>query len=326
MSDPNYSKESYQTGKILAQKYKSLPQEMQKIVKIIVLIVILIIIGSIYIILTAKPKEIDYSNIKKSSIPLPVDQRQFSLIVATAQEESLKATNDMQIGGIKNQRDKLLCDFFKKQNGYKITGWEGVIQEIGANSDGKGIINIRIKYVLVPEGKKLDIQLGTWNNSISDIGSNTLLEPTTPLFSKISNKFSEGMLVKFSGEFIKNEQSESECVKEKSLTLNGKVKNPEFVFKFYDMKMFDDSSQLKSECELTSETKMICYDQITSSTLQCALKDMSDVAMQRCKSFIKKSNDLCCRKDLKIENIESEMHKAIEDVNKEKIDKLRRGD
>jgi hypothetical protein len=133
------------------------------------------------------------------------------------------------------------------------------------------------------------------------------------------------MNVKFSGEFIKNKQSESECIKEKSLTLSGKVTDPEFVFKFYDIKKYDDTSQLKSECELTTKTKMICYDQITSAVLQCALKNNGDIAMQRCKAFIEKSNDLCCRKDLRIDNIESEMHKALEDINNEKIKKLTQG-
>ena len=313
MSDPTNSNEMYNIGKRLGEKYKSLSPPTQTYIKIIACGIILIIISSFFNSPTDKPKQTDLSKVEKSPIPLPVDQRKFSEIVAVAQSKSIKSTNEMQIGGIKSDRDKLLCQFFNSRKNLKISDWDGIIEKIGANSDGKGIISIRLNYTLIPEGEtervKLDVKLGTRNNSISDFADNTLLEPGTPLFSSISNTFSQGMHVRFSGEFKKD--SENECIKEKSLSLKGKVIEPAFVFQFYDLKKYEDKSPLISDCTLNKNTRNICHDKMVVAWKQCALKDMGEIAMQSCKTQIAESNNICCRKDITTDNIRDEVAKVM---------------
>ena len=73
-----------------------------------------------------------------------------------------------------------------------------------------------------------NIYVETWNNALSDIGSNTLIKPGTKLFQSASS-FKKGDRVKFSGSFIIRA---NHCINEQSMGLQGKIEEPEFTFKF----------------------------------------------------------------------------------------------
>lgn len=73
------------------------------------------------------------------------------------------------------------------------------------------------------------IIIKTWNNSLSDMGDHTLIEPGSAVFNTASN-FSEGQIIKFSGTFLRG--IENECVRESSLSLQGTLDEPEFIFRF----------------------------------------------------------------------------------------------
>jgi hypothetical protein len=152
----------------------------------------------------------------------PADQAAFVQAVQNGQAETKKAQNDMQKGGIKAARDKQMCSALK---GMRANDWVGQIQTVDSNSDGKGVLSIQIAQ---------DIIVKTWNNSISDSGDNTLLTPGSDLFVKVSG-FKRNDYVKFSGSFFIDE---SDCIKESSLTLDGKLEDPEFIFKFTSVDKF----------------------------------------------------------------------------------------
>jgi hypothetical protein len=101
-----------------------------------------------------------------------------------------------------------------------VTNWIGTVAKVDANSDGKGVLEIEIAKNIVVK---------TWNNELSDIGSRTLIEPGTSLFNTAS-MFKEGQPIKFSGTFFRG--NSGDCVDESSLTLSGKLRDPEFVFRF----------------------------------------------------------------------------------------------
>ena len=159
----------------------------------------------------------DKSANQTSSVPLPVDEEKFVAVVAKAQSDGKKTENDMQRGGVKAARDKEICALLTNLN---INNWIGKIDLIDANSDGKGVLSVEIAN---------NIKLTTWNNALSDLIDQTLIEPSTPLFVTAS-AMKKGDLVEFSGVLF--EGTEGDCVKETSLTLSGKVMKPEFLFKF----------------------------------------------------------------------------------------------
>lgn len=153
---------------------------------------------------------------------IPADQTAFMIIVKEAQTKSASAANDMQRGGIKNDREKALCKLLKNM---KVSNWIAEVEEIGANPDGLGTITLRVGS---------DVKILTWKFEFSDTFDNTLISPGSKIFQEAST-LQKGALVAFSGNFFRSYET-NECVKEGSITLEGKLKSPEFIFKFSSIK------------------------------------------------------------------------------------------
>ena len=152
-----------------------------------------------------------------ASSDMPKGQASLVAIVAAAQKDSEKIDNDMQRGGIKAKRDQALC---QSVGSTAVTDWIGQVREIGANSDGKGVLAIAIS-------KRITVK--TWNNDFSDLMHHTLMQPGSPLFNTASG-LKVGQKVKFSGTFFKGVSGD--CLYESSLRLQSKVEDPEFIFRF----------------------------------------------------------------------------------------------
>ncbi|WP_238888600.1 hypothetical protein [Achromobacter insuavis] len=148
---------------------------------------------------------------------LPKDQQEFVQIVASAQKQARNTENDMQRGGIKAARDQQICAVMKSR---AVSGWIGTVKLVDANSDGKGVFTVEIAH---------DVRVKTWNNAFSDISDKTMFEPGSALFNTAS-QLKKGQRVKFSGMFLKG--SQGECVREASISLSGKVQDPDFIFRF----------------------------------------------------------------------------------------------
>jgi hypothetical protein len=101
----------------------------------------------------------------------------------------------------------------------------GDIYSLSSNSDGLGVL-----MVAVAPG----VYINTWNNAVSDVVHNTLIQPSSPLFAKAS-QLKEGQKVRFSGTFFNEVDGSVGCLAESSLTLDGKISEPEFIFRFADV-------------------------------------------------------------------------------------------
>lgn len=143
-------------------------------------------------------------------------------VIEKAIIKSKSAKNDMQIGGIKALRDKEICNILQVKS---VSNWIGQVKKVSANSDGKGVLALSL-----PSG----ILIKTWNNSFSDTKYNTLMEPGTEIFNRAS-ELSVGDVVYFSGTFFEDNDN---CISESSLSLSGKVKEPEFIFRFSDIRKY----------------------------------------------------------------------------------------
>jgi hypothetical protein len=106
----------------------------------------------------------------------------------------------------------------------QVRGWIGTVAKLDSDRDGKGDLSVKIA-----EGATLR----TWNNRFSDIMDDTRLDPGTPLFARAS-ELRVGQTIQFSGHFFRT-NSEGDCIREASLTLNGQLTEPEFVFRFESM-------------------------------------------------------------------------------------------
>lgn len=153
-----------------------------------------------------------------SAPDLPALEARFIHAVSRAQNRSRAAANDMQRGGIKAERDRSICALIS--SAHTVSNWSGIVKTVDSNSDGKGVL-----AVLIAD----DVSVTTWNNDLSDFRDHTLIEPESLLFDAVS-KMHVGQHVFFSGSFEAGEGKE--CIGEESLTLHGKLEEPEFTFKF----------------------------------------------------------------------------------------------
>jgi hypothetical protein len=101
-------------------------------------------------------------------------------------------------------------------------GWVGTVSAtFSAQSNTKAGVMIKLK------GSE-NAYAGTWNNFLSDAGSNTLFAEGTDLY-RTTVALKKGQLVRISGRFFESTQ---DFLKEQSLTENGSMTMPELLFFF----------------------------------------------------------------------------------------------
>jgi hypothetical protein len=150
------------------------------------------------------------------ALPTPSDQARFTSAVVAARTSYRSAPNELAAGGIRNGRQQAICNAVTNQSA---TDWVGKIAKLTSNGDGKGVIAVE----LAP-----GVHVSTWNNALSDIGDHTLIDPNSSLFKSLS-AMKTGDLVKFSGRFS---PSNTDCVREMSVTLGGSMTDPAFAMRF----------------------------------------------------------------------------------------------
>ncbi|WP_336341786.1 hypothetical protein [Pseudomonas atacamensis] len=160
---------------------------------------------------SAETKTVTVSDFQKGFIETVQDY--------SAQYEA--APNDLKKSTVARKRLDALSKL--KGDPRKISGWYGTIEKLGTNGDGDAFMTIK---VLVD-----NITFSTWNNSLSDSGSNTLIKNGTPLYDQIS-EMAEGNVVMFSGAIGKP----------KNITERGKMTAPDFLFKFSKVEKVGDST------------------------------------------------------------------------------------
>lgn len=148
---------------------------------------------------------------------MPSDQLNFvSTVTESRNRYTQSRGNEMAQGAIRPERAARLCQMGYPRSVYE---WVGTIRQATTNGEGRGVISIEI----APE-----IYVKTWNNALSDIGDNTLLDPTSPVFQAASG-MRVGQRVRFSGAFLRGR---TDCVNESSMTMDGSMRKPEFLMRF----------------------------------------------------------------------------------------------
>lgn len=153
------------------------------------------------------------------NVAYPENELQFMSIVRDAASEATKA-NDLRKGEIVKARDSMICNILNNKEIYK---WHGTISDISSTLSEDAIVEIKL-----PDGTKV----GTWNNVVSDAGDNTIISKNSDVFNDIY-ELSIGDKVLFSGSFVSDKY---QCARETSLTKEGGLLSPEFLFKFSSIK------------------------------------------------------------------------------------------
>lgn len=157
------------------------------------------------------------SNQSGSCAPTAGDQVAFVTAINAARNAYLAGQNEFQRGLTRPARAKQLCSIVASR---KISNWTGRVKSLSATSEGQGVLGVEI------EGANVEIR--TARSKLSDFTGETLVRPNTPVFA-LMDQLQPGHCVRISGEF---QPSDIDCVKEGSLTLEGTMSSPEFIFRF----------------------------------------------------------------------------------------------
>jgi hypothetical protein len=154
-----------------------------------------------------------------SSIPMPPSEYAFVSAVQEATAAYDAARTETAREGARLQRHGAICATLRDTRG-AVKDWVGEIIRFGAADDGRGMLLVSVAD---------HVALGTWDNSAEDeLAGHTLIATRSPLFGALS-AMKSGDTVIFSGSFV---YDPIDCAREQSLTLEGSMTDPEFLFRF----------------------------------------------------------------------------------------------
>jgi hypothetical protein len=148
---------------------------------------------------------------------MPQDQKKFIQIVEHYNRAYTQADSAIAKNATRVQRAKAICDAMRTP---LVQNWTGTVLKVWSTREGKGILSVELST---------EISVATANDSITDIGHNTLIDPKSSLFDQaILLKTNQQVL--FSGSFLPDS---TDCLTETSTTLSGSM--AEFLFRFSDV-------------------------------------------------------------------------------------------
>jgi hypothetical protein len=150
--------------------------------------------------------------------PLPASEREFISIVETFKARYEQAPNEFQKSTLRRERSQAMAMILPDLS---IADWIGDISSMHTTQDERGILAVKLR--------NSSISLQTVNNVLSDAFlSGTLIPHGSPLYEEIAN-LSVGTPVTFGGRFT---LGQLDHVREESITEEGSMTDPEFIFTF----------------------------------------------------------------------------------------------
>jgi len=146
----------------------------------------------------------------------PAAQAKFIKVIEVAKDKIDAAETDLQESVALRTRDKDLCAIL---GNYTATNWTGVIDNVGANGEGKAYVEIKLAD---------NVKVKTWNNAFSDSGDGTLIPETSKFFNSLV-ALKKGDLVTFSATFLRGDNF---CLKKANLTQTFYAIDPGFIVRF----------------------------------------------------------------------------------------------
>ena len=149
----------------------------------------------------------------------PDSQKTFEDVVAQFVSKFNDAGNELQQSAARKERGRAIGGL---NLGLNVEGWVGTLSRLGTNNDGDAYITVELNR---------NLSVSAWNNALSDIEDKTLIKSGSALFDALAS-MSKGRRVKFSGSFVR---SSEDFYREKSLTIQGSMTDPDFAFRFKEV-------------------------------------------------------------------------------------------
>jgi hypothetical protein len=153
---------------------------------------------------------------------LPDGEDKFISAINSFKARYQEAPNEFRKSAIRRERASAIAN---TMSALSVTDWVGQVSSMTTTSDGQGSLAVKL-----PGGIGT---VATWNNGFSDIGSNTLIPHGSPLYEEVSH-LAVGNTVVFDGTFS---VGNLDYLKEASLTEEGSLTDPVFIFTFSHVKL-----------------------------------------------------------------------------------------
>lgn len=154
-----------------------------------------------------------------SQTEMPAPQQALLAAVGRGRDAYASGVNDMARGAARPVRAREVCSAVAD---LAARDWVGLVNGLSSRPDGRGVLSVDV-------GERIAVTTRT--NADSDRGDNTLIEPGSPVFAQAS-RLKVGRKVRFSGRFA---ASETDCLKEASLTLAASMQRPEYLMVFTEI-------------------------------------------------------------------------------------------
>ncbi len=150
---------------------------------------------------------------------MPPNEAAFVSAVQEATAAYDAARTDTAREGARLQRRGAICSNLRGTRG-AVKEWVGQIVRFATTDDGSGILLVSVAD---------HVTLGTWDNQAEDeLAGHTLIPTRSPLIDMLA-AMKPGETIIFSGSFV---YDPVDCAREQSLTLEGSMTDPEFLFRF----------------------------------------------------------------------------------------------
>ena len=148
---------------------------------------------------------------------MPADQAAWLSAVGEGQKAAEDA-NELQIVQARKERGRAMCEALGDD--LTVSNWVGEVDTIETTVGGDGgVLDLLVAA---------DVKVGTWNNGLSDIGTGSIIDPDSRLWTQIID-LEEGDKLYFSGRF---DGDADDCITESSLMDENGMLTPSFIFKF----------------------------------------------------------------------------------------------
>lgn len=153
---------------------------------------------------------------------IPPLQGSFTSMIESFIPSYKSADTEVRKTNVRFERKTAIIQYFSRSGGLRFHGWVGELQDLRTESDGRASFSVKLK------GSKTAIT--TWNNSLSDSWSNTMISRNDALYPSLMY-IKNGDEVTVSGTFIVEGMGQ-DYIREASLTEDGSMTSPEFIVRF----------------------------------------------------------------------------------------------
>jgi TM2 domain-containing membrane protein YozV len=153
---------------------------------------------------------------------VPATQQAMADAVAQGRTDAEAAETDLQRANVLNVRSEAMCASIPDG---AVQDWVGTVKSVDANGEGKAVVVLEIED---------DIEIATWNNALSDIGDNTLIEQGTPLYDA-ALALAPGDTVTFSGTLKSGSEGNDTCYYASNLTEAMSIESPDYIINFSEL-------------------------------------------------------------------------------------------